>query len=77
MQSGPDRAIIKLKRIIMKNLKKISRQQLKEVAGGINPSAGCLPCDVYCAIPEGQRPTCNIVYIVAHCNGCKDYPSES
>lgn len=61
----------------MKNLKKISRQQLKEVAGGINPSAGCLPCDVYCAIPEGQRPACNIVYIVAHCNGCNGYPSES
>lgn len=61
----------------MKNLKKINRQELKNVTGGIAPDKGCLPCDIYCNIPEGQRPSCNIVYIVAHCNGCKDYPLES
>ncbi|MDR6159267.1 MULTISPECIES: bacteriocin-like protein [Chryseobacterium] len=61
----------------MKNLKKINRQELKNVMGGATPDQGCLPCDVYCSIPEGQRPPCKIVYIVAHCNGCKNYPSES
>lgn len=61
----------------MKNLKKITREELKSLSGGALPSTGCLPCDIYCSIPEGQRPSCNIVYIVAHCNGCKNYPSES
>lgn len=61
----------------MKNLKKITRQDVKEVTGGIAPVKECLPCDIYCSIPEGERPPCNIVYIVAHCNGCKNYPSES
>lgn len=61
----------------MKNLKKINRAELKSVMGGIAPVKECLPCDVYCKITEGERPPCNIVYIVAHCNGCKDYPAES
>jgi hypothetical protein len=60
----------------MKNLKKVNRQELKNVMGGAAPNQGCLPCDVYCSIPEGERPPCKIVYIVAHCNGCKDYPAE-
>jgi hypothetical protein len=61
----------------MKNLKKIKREELKNVMGGALPVKDCLPCDVYCKIPEGERPSCGIVYIVAHCNGCKDYPVES
>ena len=61
----------------MKSLKKISRNGLKNVMGAIDPSAGCLPCDIYCSLPEGERPPCKIVYSVAHCNGCKNYPVES
>jgi hypothetical protein len=66
-----------IKSITMKNLKKIKRQDLKNVMGGASPDQGCLPCDVYCSIPEGQRPPCKIVYIVAHCNSCKGYGEES
>jgi len=61
----------------MKNLKKINREELKNVMGGALPVKDCLPCDVYCKIPEGERPSCSVVYIVAHCNSCKDYPAES
>lgn len=62
----------------MKNLKSIKRQDLKNVMGGIAPSSNeCLPCNLYCSLPEAERPPCKIVYIVAHCNSCKDYPSES
>ncbi|MBB4807280.1 hypothetical protein HNP38_002584 [Chryseobacterium defluvii] len=60
----------------MKNLKSLKREALKNVMAGAAPGTGCLPCDIYCSIPEGKRPSCNIVYIVAHCNGCKGYPSE-
>lgn len=60
----------------MKNLKKVNREELKNVMGGALPITDCLPCDIYCKLPEEKRPPCNVVYIVAHCNSCKDYPVE-
>ena len=55
----------------MKNLKKLTRNDLKTVHGGIDPKAGCLPCVVYCSLAPENRPPCKAEYIVAHCNGCK------
>lgn len=57
----------------MKNLKRLNRAELKNVSGGVDPSKGCLPCEIYCSYPAGERPSCKIVYIVEHCNGCKGW----
>ncbi|WP_345203426.1 bacteriocin-like protein [Chryseobacterium ginsengisoli] len=61
----------------MKNLKKINRNELKNVMGGALPPKNCPPCEIYCSLPEGDRPSCFEINIVAHCNSCKDYPEAS